>query len=435
MNEPVQKDEGPLPPFRSWRPGKLTKPDYPLRRVVLLGLLGLAALVVIAAAVVILTLHRDRPDRSEATSRTPDSLTTDVSSNCLVVQSGEVMTRLLSRAAIEDSVATKVISAMKSAGFDFRRMKPGDSLQLEYRTGGLTRILYRKGAERVYCIDLTADAPRVSMLLRGVRLVSTVMAGSISSSLYESMLGLGASPSLISAFADILGWEVDFFCETQEHDSFTVLVEQKFIDSSLVGYGVIHFARYWGQVGDFIAFRFTDPDGHTDYYNQNAQSMRKTFLKSPLHFSRITSYFGKRRHPIRRIVCQHNGVDYAAPRGTPVSCVADGHVVFAGWRGGFGKLVEVRHPNGIATLYGHLNRFGRGIRSGTSVLQNQTIGYVGSTGMSTGPHLHYEVRRLGSAINPRRLDPPRAEPVKEQYFELYRETRDSLMAVVAANRN
>ncbi len=434
MNEPVQKDKGPLPPFRSWRPGKLTKPDYPLRRVILLGLLALAALVVIVVTAVILILHRGRPARGTVTTKAPDSSVIDTSMNCCVVQPGEVMTRLLRRAGIEDSVAARVIAAMRSAGFNFRRMKPGDSLQLEHHEGRLARMLYRKGVERVYCIDLSTGEPRVSMLLRDIRRVSAVLDGNIHSSLYESMLELGESPALISEFADILGWEIDFFCETQASDSFTVLVERKFIDSLPVGYGDIHFARYWGQVGDFSAFRFTDPDGHTDYYNENAQSMRKTFLKSPLHFSRITSYFGKRFHPIRKIRCQHNGVDYAAPRGTPVSCVADGHVVFAGWRGGFGKLVEVKHPNGITTLYGHLNRFGRGVRSGASVVQNQTIGFVGSTGMSTGPHLHYEIRKLGSAISPRRLDPPRAEPVKEQYLDLFRANRDSLMAVIAASR-
>jgi murein DD-endopeptidase MepM/ murein hydrolase activator NlpD len=434
MKGPVQKDDGPLPPFRSWRPGKLVKPDYSQRRVVVLGLLGLAALVVIVATAVILALRRDRPARGTAATKAPDSSTIDTSTNCCIVRPGEVMTRLLRRAAIRDSVAAKVIAAMRNAGFDFRRMKPGDSLQLEHRGGRLARVLYRKGVERVYCIDLSTGEPRVSMLLRDIRRVSAVLDGSIHSSLYESMLELGESPALISEFADILGWEIDFFCETQAGDSFTVLVERKFIDSLPVGYGDIHFARYWGQVGDFSAFRFTDPDGHADYYNGNAQSMRKTFLKSPLHFSRITSYFGMRLHPIRRIRCQHNGVDYAAPRGTPVSCVADGHVVFAGWRGGFGKLVEVKHPNGITTLYGHLNRFGRGIRSGASVVQNQTIGFVGSTGMSTGPHLHYEIRKLGSAISPRRLDPPRAEPVKEQYLDLFRGNRDSLMAVVAASR-
>ncbi|UCG44151.1 MAG: M23 family metallopeptidase [candidate division WOR-3 bacterium] len=434
MKGPVQKDDGPLPPFRSWRPGKLIKPGYSHRRAIVLGLLGLLVLAVLIGSVIILTLRRGRQTRPAATTEVPDTSAAGTRTVCYTVQPGEVMTRLLSRTSIEDSVATEVISALRDAGFNFRRMKPGDSLQLEYRGGRLTRLLYRKAAERVYRVDLTGDEPRVSMLLLGIRRVSMVLTGSIASSLYESVLNLGESPALISEFADILGWEIDFFCETQENDSFTFLFEQKFLDSSPVGYGDIHFARYWGQVGDFSAFRFIDPDGHTDYYNDSAQSMRKTFLKSPLHFSRITSYFGRRRHPIRRIRCQHNGVDYAAPRGTPVSCVADGHVVFAGQRGAFGKLVEVRHPNGIATLYGHLGRFGRGVKSGASVVQNQTIGYVGSTGMSTGPHLHYEIRRLGSAINPRRLDPPRAEPVKAEYLDLFRERRDSLAAVVATNR-
>jgi len=155
MSGPAQKDEGPLPPFRSWRPGKLTKPDYPLRRVILLILLVVVVLAALIGTVIILTSRRDEPAPSPATARTQDSDTAGMSTSCFTVQPGEVMTRLLNRASIDDSAAVEVISALRSADFNFRRMKPGDSLQLEYREGRLYRILYRKGNERVYCIDFS----------------------------------------------------------------------------------------------------------------------------------------------------------------------------------------------------------------------------------------------------------------------------------------
>jgi hypothetical protein len=268
------------------------------------------------------------------------------------------------------------------------------------------------------------------MVLPRIRRIPATVTGGISSSLYEAMLELGEKPALIAGYADIFGWEVDFFCETQENDSFLIVVERKLADSMVIGYGPVIAARYHGQVGDIRAFRFTDPDGHTDYYNEKAQSLRKTFLRSPLRFSRITSHFGSRYHPIRRIRCRHAGIDYAAPRGTPVSCVADGRVSIAAWTGGYGKLVEVSHASGLRSRYGHLSGYGRGIRTGANVTQGQTIGYVGSTGMSTGPHLHYEIRRNGSPINPLRMNVPRAEPVKDDYLPAFEALRDSILDAV-----
>jgi murein DD-endopeptidase MepM/ murein hydrolase activator NlpD len=224
---------------------------------------------------------------------------------------------------------------------------------------------------------------------------------------------------------------VDFFSEVQPGDSFLIAFERKYADTAFVGYGSILAARYSGQVGTFDAYRFTDADGHTDYYNDAGQSLRKTFLKTPLRFSRVSSFFGRRRHPIRRVMRQHYGVDYVAPKGTPVDCVADGRVISAGWSGGYGRLVVVGHADGYETRYGHLSGFGKGIRSGTAVTQGQVIGYVGSTGLSTGPHLHYEVRKNGSATNPLRLNPPRAAPVRLACQRRFASCRDSLQLALA----
>ncbi|HDQ98763.1 MAG TPA: M23 family metallopeptidase, partial [candidate division WOR-3 bacterium] len=224
-----------------------------------------------------------------------------------------------------------------------------------------------------------------------------------------------------------LGWEVDFFTETQIGDSFAILVTRRMQDSTVIGYEPVSGVRYQGVAGDFAGFRFTDPEGRTDYYNRDGDCMRKTFLKSPLNFARVTSFFGRRFHPIHRTWRQHHGLDYAAPTGTPVSAVADGRVAVAGWMGGYGNCVDVVHPGGYRTRYGHLSRFGAGVKVGATVSQGQVIGYVGSTGLSTGPHLHFELHANGAPKNPLRFDPPRVEPVKPEFLAAFAVARDSLL--------
>ncbi len=348
------------------------------------------------------------------------------SSRSFAVAPGEVMPQLLRRAGLLEPAAGHIIQALQLADFNFRRMKPGDSLVLFFRNDTLFRVHYRQGYEKIYRIDLDSAGYRVSIPLRFITTVQDTLLGAIKSSLYESMTALGERPALVADYTDIFGWELDFFSEVQEGDSFAILFERRLADSAFVGYGPILAARYKGQVGDLWGFRFTDPEGRTDYYNPEGQCLRKTSLKSPLQFSRISSFFGRRFHPIRRIPAQHQGIDYAAPKGTPVSCVADGRISSVGWSGGYGRLVVVTHAGGFETRYGHLSGFAKGVKAGASVKQGQLIGYVGSTGMSTGPHLHYEVRKSGSPVNPLRLDPPRHEPVKPAFFNSFRAVVDSL---------
>ncbi len=388
----------------------------------------LAAALLVGALLFVLVALARRPRVTVSTEEAVTDTTRTVER--FAVQSGEIMTTFLTRAGIEADDADRISAALRTGGFNFRRMRPGDSFTAVRREGRLERVFYRRNFERVYRIDLTDRADHISMVLRRMYRVPTTIRGDIKTSLYAALTELGAKPMLIADFADVFGWEVDFFTETQRHDSFAIYVERRLVDSTPIGYGPIIAARYHGAVGDFTAFRFTDPDNHTDYYNRAGQSLRKTFLKTPLHFSRITSFFGNRYHPIRRIRCEHHGVDYAAPTGTPVSCVADGRVTHAGWMGGYGKLVEVSHANGFKTRYGHLSRFARGARVGAAVTQGQTVGYVGSTGMSTGPHLHYEVRKFGTPINSLRMKVPRVSPVRKAYLPAFNALVDSISNLV-----
>ena len=373
-----------------------------------------------------------------------------------VVKPNQIMASVLSRAGLSTHDVSRIVPALREAGFNFQAMRPGDSLFVlsraralgtdtgdspHRRTSGTvpsasppTRLLYRQNLQTVYRIDLDSADVRVSMLLKFITKTTAFVKGTISGSLYETIMALGETPQLIMDYTDVFGWEVDFFSEVQRNDSFAILFERKYCDSVCVGYGAILAASYWGQVGSFSGYRFTDAEGTTDYYNADGENLRKTFQKSPLHFSRVTSFFGRRYHPILRIVREHFGVDYGAPTGTPVEAVADGRVVSAGWSGGYGRLVVLGHAEGYETRYGHLSGFGKGIIAGAPVRQGQVVGYVGMTGLATGPHLHYEVRKFGTPVNPLKLNPPRRSPVKKEYLARFQQTRDSLAAVMVKSQ-
>ncbi len=384
--------------------------------------------VVIAVCLVILFVLRTRKSPPLPAGDQPDSC---ITTRSFAIQPGEILPFVFNHAGVPAEITDRAIAALRDFGFNFKTLHPGDSLILLYRAETLFQIRYWRNYDSIFKITIDSPPFQVSLISEDIRLLPTLITGTIRNSLYQSLIDQGEKISLIAAFTEIFDWEIDFFSEPQPGDSFFILVEKKFVDSLLVGYAPIIAARYKGMTGDFYAFRFTDPEGNTEYYNLEGQSLRKIFLKSPLRFSRITSFFGRRFHPIRRIPARHQGIDYAAPTGTPVACVADGRIVSAGWSGGYGRLVIVGHRDGYETRYGHLSGFARGIRTKAPVSQGQIIGYVGSTGMSTGPHLHYEVRKYGSPVNPLRLNPPRVSAVKLAYLPLFRAQRDSLLRIIS----
>jgi murein DD-endopeptidase MepM/ murein hydrolase activator NlpD len=392
-----------------------------------------------ALAILVPRAHRTRVARLKAQAQAQASKV-EYETAAYAVKQNEIMPTVLSRAGFSTKDIGRIVPALRSSGFNLRAMRPGDSLfvlSLGRALGTVpvgepqgqsppVRLLYQRSIETVYRVDLDSAACRVSMVLKNIRKTTAFVKGTITSSLYETMMAMGEKPELIANCTDIFGWEIDFFSEVQPNDSFSILFERKYCDSTCIGYGRILAATYSGQVGSFAGYRFTDPESTTDYYNAEGQNLRKTFQKSPLRFSRVSSFFGRRFHPIRRVVRQHFGIDYVAPTGTPVEAVSDGRIVSAGWSGGYGRLVVVGHAEGYQTRYGHLSGFGKRIRNGTPVRQGQVVGYVGSTGLSTGPHLHYEVHKYGAAVNPLRLNPPRRSPVKRVYFPLFAQVRDSL---------
>ena len=242
----------------------------------------------------------------------------------------------------------------------------------------------------------------------------------ITSSLFGAVEAAGESPELAVRLAQIFQWDVDFFRDLRPEDSFTVVVDRQTVDGELYGYGEIFAARFVNRGRTLTAILYPGDGKRLGYYDLDGHPLRKQFLRAPLKFSRITSRFSLRRyHPILKRRMPHYGVDYGAPVGTPAHVTADGVVTFVGRKGGAGKMVTVRHPNGYQTNYLHLSRYGKGIRRGVRVHQGQVIGYVGQTGLATGPHLDYRVRHNGRWINPLRISSPPAPPIAKTMLARY----------------
>jgi len=255
--------------------------------------------------------------------------------------------------------------------------------------------------------------------------------GVITSSLFETALEEGIPPGVILDMAVIFGWDIDFASSVYEGDSFTVVYEERFRDGEPVGPGKILTAQFTNGGVDFYTFYYEDPSGYTEYYNKDGREMRRQFLRSPLDYVRITSGFSYNRfHPILNTFTTHRAIDYAASAGTLVSATAAGIVNYVGWKGGNGKYVGIRHANGYRTGYAHLSSYAKGAYVGAKVKQNQVVGFVGSTGLSTGPHLHYEMLKNGVFINPFRMDLPPGKPVEKEYVEDFFLKRDSLMKLL-----
>jgi murein DD-endopeptidase MepM/ murein hydrolase activator NlpD len=256
--------------------------------------------------------------------------------------------------------------------------------------------------------------------------------GAIEDNLIASMGGGQQNLLLALSLSDVFAWDIDFTTALRKGDTFRMLVEGLYRDGEFKKYGNILAAEFVNDGVLYRAYRF-EIDGRADYYDTTGRSLRKAFLKAPLSFRRISSGFSKSRlHPVLNIRRAHNGTDYVAPKGTPVSAMANGQVLAAGHQGGYGKLVVLRHPNGYKTFYGHLSGFAKGVRKGASVTQGQLIGYVGSTGVSTGPHLHFEMRVNDRPVNPRKVEIPAGQPVPEALRASFNAARDGLAGQLAS---
>jgi murein DD-endopeptidase MepM/ murein hydrolase activator NlpD len=323
----------------------------------------------------------------------------------------------------------QIVGALKGL-FPFNRSRPGDQLRVERREGedAVQRLSYRQGPADEWVVERGPDG-ELRGQKRQVELATEVAKVDvrIEGSLWGSLEKAGEDPELAIVASDALAWDVDFYLDVRAGDTLHVVVEKVMADGKLLRYGEVLAAEYDGAAtGRKRLFRYTDPQGETSYYDENGQSARRGFLKSPLKLARITSGFGNRMHPLLGFEKAHQGVDYGAPVGTPVWAVGDGTVRQAGWNGGCGNSVTLRHRNGLETVYCHLSAVA--VSAGRTVSQKQVIGFVGQTGLATGPHLHYAVRKGGVFVNPLHLQIPRDAPVPDRFLEDFRQKISPLRA-------
>lgn len=349
------------------------------------------------------------------------------------VKSGETFSGIMTRLGMSQADAYRLAMLCDSV-FDVRKMRAGNSLMAytDSTANTLEYIVYSMDRTR-QAIFKCKDSLGVSIYEKPVSVARKYADVSISSSLWNDMAAAGSSPMLIMKLSDIFAWTIDFF-GLQKDDRFQVVYAQSECEGQLLSIDTVYFAKFTRDSTELFALMFDQGDGGNIYWNEKGESMRKAFLKAPLQFTRISSGFSyHRKHPVTGQIKAHTAVDYAAPTGTPVVALGDGTVISAGWAGGGGNTVKIRHNSVYTTSYMHLSKYGSGIKAGVHVQQGQVIGYVGMTGTATGPHLDFRVYQNGTAINPLTLESPSSEPIKEEFrsaldstFNVYKAEMDSL---------
>ncbi|WJW75130.1 peptidoglycan DD-metalloendopeptidase family protein [Thiohalobacter sp. IOR34] len=362
------------------------------------------------------------------------------------VKPGDSLARIFARLDLSPRELHAVMSLGKNVAA-LKRIHPGQKLQFRVDDQGrLLELKFEK--DRLHALQVLRDAEGFSSreIARSPEHVTAHASATIDSSLFLAAQKAGLSDNLTMELAGIFGWDIDFALDIRAGDRFTVLYEELYLDGEKIGNGAILAAEFVNQGRVYRALRYTDTRGHSDYYTPQGKSMRKAFLRTPVAFSRISSRFSLgRKHPILNRIRAHKGVDYAAPYGTPVKATGDGKIVFRGAKGGYGKTVVLQHGSRYSTLYAHLSRFARSLKPGSRVRQGQVIGYVGQSGLATGPHLHYEFRVNGTHRNPLTVKLPAAAPIESRYRADFENHSRSLLAQlelvreretqVALNRN
>ncbi len=377
-------------------------------------------------------------DTSIVRQTPPPVFTYGIPSDSFDLISGHIKQNgFLSEILLKHGVSMKEIDQVtrnSKTVFDVRKIRSGSNYTLFCSRDSNSRakyLVYEHEPSTFYVFSFN-DSLNITPFKKEIRSVIKYSSGTIETSLWDAMITGGLHRDLSGKLSEIFAWTVDFF-GLQKGDNFKVIYEERFIDSISLGIDRIYGAQFNRSGRSITAIPFYQ-DGKESYFDIDGNSLRKAFLKAPLQFSRISSHFSSARmHPILRIVRAHYGVDYAAPIGTPVYAIGDGRVVSATNEGSSGRMVKIQHNSVYSTAYLHLSRFGEGIRTGAIVKQKDIIGYVGSSGLSTGPHLDFRFYRNGSPVDPLKVDAPSVEPVSEENkpkFEINKEVVLTLLGTI-----
>lgn len=373
---------------------------------------------------------------------TDETLRPHVSAVELTVRRGQTFASVLDAAGADRRDAARAIAALEPL-FSARELRAGQSMTVfmeqptfqtiaDDQSSGAARLAgfsFKPDSERTLTVARTGDEFRAREAVPALNRELVRARGEVDSSLYLSAIEVGATDRIVVELANILGYAVDFRT-IQPGDGFDIVFE-RFVNrrGETVRTGDIMYLVFDGRGDPLEYFRFEDPDGEIGYYTGEGESARRLLMKMPINGARISSNFGMRFHPVLNRNRAHNGTDFAAPRGTPIMAAGAGVVERANRFGSFGNYIRIQHANGYETAYAHLNGFARGIRAGARVQQGQTIGYVGTTGRSTGPHLHYEVHLNGRPTNPMALDLPTGKTLSEAELALFAAERERIIAL------
>lgn len=368
--------------------------------------------------------RKDRPEGAEEVLEVQDTIVCPMgfSPDSLEVTEGKVkngqfFSTLLGSLGMSQQEAYNLTEASVDV-FDVKTLRVGQSYRAYYDDSVLQYLVYDR--DKASCLVFDCTEPYDAWVYEKPVTVEKRFADvTIDNSLWVDMRAAGVSPLLIVSLSDIYAWTVDFFA-LQKGDRFRVLYEERMCDGEVIAVDTVRYAVFSHAGEDFPMVMYDQKDGGNIWWNEKGESMRKAFLKAPLNYSRISSGFSyARRHPITRRVQPHTGVDYAAPKGTPVVTIGDGVVTSAKYEGAGGNTVRIRHNSVYSTAYLHLSKYAKGLKAGQRVRQGEVIGYVGSTGRSTGPHLDFRVWKNGTPINPLKMESPPAEPINDSNKEAF----------------
>lgn len=349
-----------------------------------------------------------------------------------VVKAGDSLSELFERNDVGASILLRVLDVGPVARH-LKRLHPGDRFEFSFNENDqLNTLRYPIDDENTLLIERTGDTfsaqTETHLLDREVNIAK----GVINSSLFLTAQKAGLSNAMTMEFAGIFGWDVDFALDVREGDSFAVIYETLHRDGKKVRDGKILAAEFTNR-GHTFRTAYYKLNGRGEYFSENGKPLRKTFIRSPVDFARISSRFSlNRKHPILHKIRAHKGVDYAASKGTPIKSTGDGKVIFAGRKGGYGNTVIIKHGVKYTTLYAHLSRYAKNIRAGKRLRQGQVIGYIGSSGLATGPHLHYEFRLNGVHRNPLTVKFPGVSPLPKKYMTDFKQQTKPFFSQLAA---
>lgn len=355
----------------------------------------------------------------------------------ITIKPGDSIASIFAKQGIS-STTTYEIDRLNEQTKGLRRIQPGQKIELLLDDQQqLRQMKYHPDITRMLLIQRQSDQSFTSKIVNyQLEAFPVYREGIIKSSLFEAAADASIPESIIMDMANIFGWDIDFSLDIRSGDRFGIVYEELHKDGVKIRNGRILSAEFVNDGKEYRAVYYTDPKGNSDYFNPDGKSMRKAFLRSPVKLARVSSKFSNKRwHPVLAKWRSHKGVDYAAARGTPIRASGDGKIILAGTKGGYGRTVIIQHGGRYRTLYAHMNRYAKGARSGKTVKQGQIIGYIGSSGLATGPHLHYEFRVNGVHRNPLTVKLPEAKPVHPTYLDHFNENTGVYLSMLNLMNN